>query len=184
MRHARPTEFLAFVAVSLALAGCAEGFDSPGETPREQSERLRAVAKQNAEIRRMGRSQALRTLEELRPMVERGTSSASDCRARYSGERHAARLVLIACGNYDGSWPFFVPVGYLRCEAGTTKSLPWRVVFGNRKHGEYALNAAARVVGYRPIQEIVKDTSDWRKDRTALLGIGLDLCRHADSRKS
>lgn len=81
----------------------------------------------------------------------------------------------MACGDFP-RWPLAVNWGFLRCEVGPDETE--RVVFSTPAGRDYAVNVAARTVGYADIgaildRRVAKGDAEWALEPLATAGLAL-----------
>lgn len=176
-RHAA-VDFAVVVVLALGvmagLSGCGHG--SIGD----EADEFRAAAKiavQNRIARHQAHARAEPAFRALSGAFVRSGNQGSVCDVRTrrgSGPIHGAMAV--SCGDFGMTWPLTVDHGFLRCETGSFEaSDAKRVVFTTPQGRDYAVNEAARWVGYGRIASIFRPDAGPRY-RSVLAGAGARLC--------
>jgi len=142
----RPRGAVALILVACALAGCSSGQSVENERRQAAEVALEHAAERRAADLRAARIE--RTISfDLRP------SHSPSCRLETAAAEPRDGIAPLACGDLAGHWPLTVAWGFLRCEPGADGH--HRVVFSTPRGAAYAVDVAARAIGYADIGPIL-----------------------------
>lgn len=159
-------------ACLLAQAGCGEADE------RRQWREAAEVSSENRREREADHREALPALRQLQSEIVSSPDLSAGCSKKVrAGARPVSGVAPVACGNMARGWPLIVDFGFLRClEAAYAPPENKYVVITVPSGRDFAINRAARYVGYSSIAPIFKRGTGPRYD-SALVDIGLRLCR-------
>lgn len=152
------------------LSGC-------GESEQRQWREAAKVARENRAERLASHRAVSPQLRESQDEIVIALDPNAGCAQEVRSETVRAGVMPVACGNFGKRWPLTVEYGFLRCETARWDQPGNKMVVFTAPSGEdYAVNEAARLVGYSSIAPIFKKGAGPRS-QSALVPVGSRLCK-------